>query len=107
MKKVGILFGMENTFPGALVAKINEMNAGVIAEFVDVGASRMADPAKYVDWIYMRPSETFKDRVWDALQDSSKLSGFVKVYELDGVSIYVSRAHYDEWMSARQHSDSG
>jgi len=47
MKKVGILFGMENTFPGALVAKINEMNAGVIAEFVDVGASRMADPTKY------------------------------------------------------------
>ena len=67
----------------------------------------LADPAKYVDWIYMRPSETFKDRVWDALQDSSKLSGFVKVYELDGVSIYVSRAHYDEWMSSRQHSDSG
>jgi len=47
MKKVGILFGMENTFPGALVAKINEMNAGVIAEFVDLGATRMADPTKY------------------------------------------------------------
>jgi len=47
MKKVGILFGMENTFPGALVAKINELNAGVIAEFVDLGTTTMADPTKY------------------------------------------------------------
>ena len=62
----------------------------------------LVDPAKYVDWIYMRPSETFKDRVWDALQNSGKLGGFVKVYELDGVNIYVSRAHYDEWMRSRQ-----
>lgn len=67
----------------------------------------LADPAGYVDWIYMRPSETFKDRVWDALQGSDKLSAFVKVYELDGVSIYVSRAHYGEWMRSRQQPDSG
>lgn len=47
MKRVGILFGMEDTFPGAVVAKINEMNAGVIAEFVEVGVTTMADPVKY------------------------------------------------------------
>ena len=47
MKRVGILFGMENTFPGALVAKINEMNTGVIAENVQVGVTVMADPTKY------------------------------------------------------------
>ena len=47
MKKVGILFGMENSFPGALVARINEMNKGVLAEFVDVGVTKMADPSKY------------------------------------------------------------
>jgi glutathione synthase/RimK-type ligase-like ATP-grasp enzyme len=47
MKHVGLLFGMENTFPGAVVAKINEMNQGVIAEFVDLGITKMADPVKY------------------------------------------------------------
>jgi glutathione synthase/RimK-type ligase-like ATP-grasp enzyme len=47
MKRVGILFGMENTFPGAVVARINEMNAGVLAEFVDLGATKMAEPTKY------------------------------------------------------------
>ena len=49
MKRVGVLFGMENTFPGALVAKINEMNAGVIAENVQVGVTVMADPTKYLE----------------------------------------------------------
>jgi glutathione synthase/RimK-type ligase-like ATP-grasp enzyme len=38
---------MENTFPGAVVARINEMNAGVLAEFVDLGATKMAEPTKY------------------------------------------------------------
>jgi hypothetical protein len=47
MKRIGILFGMENTFPGAVVARINEMNAGVTAEFVDLGTTRMAEPARY------------------------------------------------------------
>ena len=28
MKKIGVLYGRENTFPGALVAKINELGAG-------------------------------------------------------------------------------
>ncbi len=47
MKRVGILFGMENTFPGAIVAKINEMNTGVVAEFVDLGFTKMAYPTRY------------------------------------------------------------
>jgi len=47
MKKVGILFGMEDTFPAAVVAKINEMNQGVIAEFVTLGVTKIAEPAKY------------------------------------------------------------
>ncbi len=47
MKRVGVLFGMENTFPGALVARINEMNTGVIAENVQVGATTMAEPTSY------------------------------------------------------------
>jgi hypothetical protein len=48
MKKIGILFGMENTFPGALVERINGLGVpDVAAEFVQIGAVRMADPAGY------------------------------------------------------------
>ncbi len=40
MKKIGVLFGMENTFPGALVDRINAMEIdGIQAEFVHVGGS--------------------------------------------------------------------
>ena len=48
MKKIGVLFGMENTFPGALVERINEMNvSGVTAEFVQIGDVRMAESCGY------------------------------------------------------------
>jgi hypothetical protein len=48
MKKIGILFGMENTFPPAVVEKINRMKVdGVTAEFVKLGGVKMADPSGY------------------------------------------------------------
>src|ERR1700685_1944330 len=48
MKKIGILFGMENTFPPAFVEKINSMNVdGITAEFVNIGGIRMDEPRKY------------------------------------------------------------
>ena len=48
MKKIGVLFGMENTFPPALVDKINSMKVeGVTAEFVKLGGVKMADPSGY------------------------------------------------------------
>ena len=48
MKKIGVLFGMENTFPGALVEKINSMEVdGITAEFVEVGGVEMAKPCGY------------------------------------------------------------
>ncbi len=48
MKKIGILFGMENTFPGALVERITAMNVpGVAAEFVQIADVRMAEPCGY------------------------------------------------------------
>jgi len=48
MKKIGVLFGMENTFPPALVEKINSMNAeNVTAEFLKVGGVKMAFPSGY------------------------------------------------------------
>ncbi|MFN8358289.1 MAG: hypothetical protein U0264_00100 [Candidatus Kapaibacterium sp.] len=48
MKTIGILFGMESTFPPALVERINSMNVdGISAEFVKVGGVKMADLMKY------------------------------------------------------------
>jgi glutathione synthase/RimK-type ligase-like ATP-grasp enzyme len=48
MKKIGVLFGMENTFPPALVEKINSMKVdGVSAEFVKLGGVKMAEPSGY------------------------------------------------------------
>jgi hypothetical protein len=48
VKKIGILFGMEQTFPPAVVEKINSMNVdGVTAEFVKIGGIRMDEPKKY------------------------------------------------------------
>jgi len=48
VKKIGVLFGMENTFPPALVEKINSMGVpGVSAEFVKVGGVKMADFSGY------------------------------------------------------------
>jgi len=48
MKKIGVLFGMENSFPGALVEQINARNIdGIQAEFVQVGAVHLDQPSSY------------------------------------------------------------
>lgn len=48
MKTIGILFGMESTFPPALVERINSMGVdGISAEFIKVGGVKMADMMKY------------------------------------------------------------
>jgi hypothetical protein len=48
MKKIGVLFGMENTFPPALVERINSMNlSDISAEFVQVGGVEMNKPCPY------------------------------------------------------------
>ncbi|HZQ23736.1 MAG TPA: hypothetical protein VFA89_13170 [Terriglobales bacterium] len=47
-RKIGIIFGMENTFPPALVDKINGMKVDdVRAEFVNLGGIKMAEPSGY------------------------------------------------------------
>ena len=45
--KIGILVGMENTFPPALIEKINGMNAGVTAEYVKLDGVRVGEPTEY------------------------------------------------------------
>jgi glutathione synthase/RimK-type ligase-like ATP-grasp enzyme len=48
MKKIGVLFGMENSFPGALVERINAKNVdGIEAEFVRTGAVLLASEPHY------------------------------------------------------------
>jgi len=48
MKKIGIIYGMENTFPPALVDKINSMNVpGIVAEHIKIGGIKMAEPSGY------------------------------------------------------------
>jgi glutathione synthase/RimK-type ligase-like ATP-grasp enzyme len=48
IKKIGILFGMENTFPPAFLERVNSMKVeGVSAEFVKLGGVKMAEPSGY------------------------------------------------------------
>jgi hypothetical protein len=48
MKKIGVLYGMENSFPPALVDRINGSGtAGVVAEHLKVGHVEMAVPCGY------------------------------------------------------------
>ena len=48
IKKIGIIFGMENTFPGAFVEKVNSLgHRDIHAEFVKIGGIRMAEPSGY------------------------------------------------------------
>ncbi|MCI0337383.1 MAG: hypothetical protein L0226_07400 [Acidobacteria bacterium] len=45
--KIGILVGMENTFPPALIEKINGMGEGITAEYVKIGGVRMGEANDY------------------------------------------------------------
>lgn len=48
MRKIGIIYGMENTFPAALVEHINGKNVpGVRAEHIRIGGVKMAEPSGY------------------------------------------------------------
>ena len=48
MPKIGIIYGIENTFPPALVDRINEKRVpGIVAEHVKIGAVRMAEPSGF------------------------------------------------------------
>ncbi|WP_246474023.1 ATP-grasp domain-containing protein [Arenibacter arenosicollis] len=48
MKKIGILYGQENTFPQAFIDRINEKNInGIMAEAVMIDMVMQADPTEY------------------------------------------------------------
>jgi len=46
-KKIGIMVGRENTWPGAFIEEVNKRGGGVTAEFVKLGGTRMAEPCEY------------------------------------------------------------
>lgn len=48
MNKIGIIFGMEETFPPAFVERVNQSGTkGVQAEFIKAGGVKMAEPSGY------------------------------------------------------------
>ena len=48
MKRIGVVYGMETTFPPALVDKINSLQVpGIVAEHVKIGAIRMDERCPY------------------------------------------------------------
>ncbi len=48
MKKIGILFGMENTFPPAVIQRINEIAPkGIVAEAVSIDKVLQGEPTEY------------------------------------------------------------
>ncbi len=46
-RKIGIIVGREWSWPPAFIEEVNRRNAGVIAEFVKVGGTRMAELCEY------------------------------------------------------------
>lgn len=48
MRKIGIIYGMENTFPSALVDRINAKRVpDIAAEHIRIGGIKMAEPSGY------------------------------------------------------------
>ncbi|HRQ38748.1 MAG TPA: hypothetical protein PLD25_12645 [Chloroflexota bacterium] len=46
-KKIGLLVGMEWSWPPAFIDEVNKREAGVTAEFVKIGGTRMNEPGEY------------------------------------------------------------
>jgi hypothetical protein len=48
VKRIGILFGVENSFPSALVERINSMDLGdICAEYLELGTVPLSAPQRY------------------------------------------------------------
>jgi len=45
--KIGVLRGRENSFPEAFIAKVNDLDKGVTAEFVQLGGTKLNEPVPY------------------------------------------------------------
>jgi hypothetical protein len=47
LSKIGLLVGREWSFPPAFIREVNARDAGVVAEFVQIGGTRMDEPCPY------------------------------------------------------------
>jgi hypothetical protein len=47
MKRVGVIVGREWSFPPKFIEEVNGRNAGVVAEFAQLGGTRMDEPVPY------------------------------------------------------------
>jgi len=45
--RIGVLRGRENSFPDAFIAKVNAMDRGVSAEYVQLGGTKLNEPVPY------------------------------------------------------------
>ena len=45
--RIGVLRGRENSFPEAFINKVNEMNRGVTAEYIQLGGTKLNEPVPY------------------------------------------------------------
>jgi glutathione synthase/RimK-type ligase-like ATP-grasp enzyme len=76
MKKIGILFGQENTFPNAFVERVNEKNEdGIIAEFVSIDKVEQGEFCGY---------DVIIDRI---SQDVPFYKGFLKNAAIGGTAV--------------------
>ena len=50
-KRIGLIVGREWSFPPAFIEEVNQRNAGVVAEYVKLGAPSMNDPVPYAVFI--------------------------------------------------------
>ncbi|MFM8771049.1 MAG: RimK family alpha-L-glutamate ligase [Candidatus Kapaibacterium sp.] len=75
MNKIGLLFGMEQSFPPALVEEINARHAGVAAEFVKIGAVTLESLFEY---------DVILDRI---SQDVPYYRAMLKLAALNGVRV--------------------
>lgn len=75
MKKIGLLFGMEQSFPPALVHEINNRHVGVSAEFVKIGGVTLETLFEY---------DVILDRI---SQDVPYYRAMLKLAALKGVRV--------------------
>jgi len=76
MKKIGILFGQENSFPQAFVERVNEKNeSGIVAEFVTIDKVIQAESNGY---------DVIIDRI---SQDVPFYRGFLKNAAITGTAV--------------------
>ena len=51
VKKIGVIVGREWSFPPAFIEEVNKRDAGVVAEYVKLGGTRMNEPVEYAVYV--------------------------------------------------------